>query len=63
MATEKLETFAARILERIENWEKDAGTREKCRQALKRAAPLEQNGAKSVTLHFSGKTATPRQEA
>lgn len=63
MATEKLETFAVRILERMANWKQWADTREKYRQALKRAALLEQNGAKRVTLHFSGKTAKPRQEA
>ena len=63
MATEKLETFAVRILERMGNWKQWADTREKYRQALKRAALLEQNGAKRVTLHFSGKTAKPRQEA
>ena len=45
------------------NWKQWADTREKYRQALKRAALLEQNGAKRVTLHFSGKTAKPRQEA
>jgi hypothetical protein len=63
MATEKLETFTASILERMANWKQWADTREKYRQALKRAALLEQNGAKRVTLHFSGKTAKPRQEA
>ena len=63
MAPEKLETFTARILERMANWKQWADTREKYRQALKRAALLEQNGAKRVTLHFSGKTAKPRQEA
>ena len=54
MATEKVEAFAARILERTEKWEQGADTREKYRQALKRAALLEQNGAKSTTLHFIG---------
>lgn len=38
MATEKLETFAVRILERMGNWEQWAATREKYRKALKRAA-------------------------
>lgn len=63
MATEKLETFTARIPERMANWKQWAATREKYRQALKRAALLEQNGAKRVTFHFSGKTEKPRQEA
>ena len=63
MATDKVEAFAARILERMANWKQWADTHEKYKQALKRAALLEQNGAKSVTLHFSGKTAKPRQEA
>lgn len=62
MATEKVEAFAARIPERMANWKQWAATREKYRQALKRAALLEQNGAKSTTLHFSGRTARPHQE-
>lgn len=36
--------------------------REKYRQALKRAALLEQNDAASVTLHFSEEAAKIRQK-
>lgn len=61
--TEKMKALVAHILERTEKWEQGADTRERYRQALKCAALLEQNGAKSATLHFSGRTARPHQEA
>lgn len=57
LKTEKrIAAFAKRRLERRTKWKQEMEIRKKYRQALKSAALLEQNGAKNVTLHFSGET-------